>query len=153
MNIYKRLNELGIELPAPPKPVASYIPAVKTGNLLYLSGQTPMLNMEMVYSGKVGQDLTEDEGYQAARLCAINCLSQAQTVLEDLNQITRVIKLNGYVNSGPGFYHQPFVMNGASDLLVEILGEKGKHARTALAAPELPFNAAVEVELILEVAE
>lgn len=136
-------------MPAPPKPVAFYVPAVQVGNLCFSSGQLPVVEGELKYQGKVGGELPEADGYQAARLCALNCLSVVKEVAGRLNNVERVVKVTGYVNSSPGFTRQPFVINGASDLLVEIFGEAGYHARSAVGVSELPLNAAVEVEIIV----
>ncbi|MEW6424435.1 MAG: RidA family protein [Bacillota bacterium] len=148
-----KIKELGIELPVPPKPVAAYVPAVKVGKLIFCSGQLPVLEGELGYKGKVGGELTETDGYQAARLCALNCLSVVKEVAGSLDNVARVVKVTGYVNSAPGFTRQPFVINGASDLLVETFREAGYHARSAVGVSELPLNAAVEVEMVVEMKE
>ncbi|MBE3588743.1 MAG: RidA family protein [Thermoanaerobacteraceae bacterium] len=145
-----RLKELGIELPAVPRPVASYVPAVKTGRFVFTSGQIPFVNGELRYKGKVGGGLSEEDGYQAARVCVLNCLSAIKQVAGSLDNIERIVKVTGFVNSAPGFNRQPFVINGASDLLGEIFGEAGYHARSAVGVNELPLDAAVEVELIVK---
>jgi len=150
MRIEKRLEELGIKLPEAPKPVAAYIPALKSGGLLYTAGQIPLAGGVLQFKGKVGQDLSLEEGYQAARLCTINGLAAAKGVLGDLDQIKRVVKVVVYVNSAPGFDQQPKVANGASELLQAIFGEAGQHVRSAVGVSELPLGAAVEVELVLE---
>lgn len=148
-----RLAELGIELPAASAPAANYIPFVVTGNLIMVAGQIPVLNGEIKYKGRVGEDLTIDEGYQAARLCALNLIAQAKAAVGgDLDKIARVVKLGGFVNSAPGFGDQPEVVNGASDLMVDVFGEAGKHARFAVSAGALPRNVAVEVDGIFELA-
>lgn len=152
MSIADRLRELGIDLPIPPRPVAAYIPAVKTGNLLFISGQLPSEAGQLRYSGKVPDDLSPDDAKAAARLAAINCLAVAQTELGSLDQVTRVVRVTGHVASSAGFTGQPGVVNGASELLAEIFGEAGRHSRAALGAAELPLGAAVEIEMILEVA-
>ncbi|WP_027355375.1 RidA family protein [Desulfofundulus thermocisternus] len=143
-----KLQAMGIELPVAPKPVASYVPAVKVDRLVFTSGQIPFWNGELRYKGKVGGDLSEEEGYQAARLCVLNCLAVVKQVAGSLDKIERIVKLTGFVNSAPGFNRQPFVVNGASDLLGEIFGEAGQHARSAVGVNELPLDAAVEVELV-----
>lgn len=150
MRIEKRLEELGIKLPEAPKPVAAYIPALKSGGLLYTAGQIPLAGGVLQFKGKVGQDLSLEEGYQAARLCTINGLAAAKGVLGDLDQIKRVVKVVVYVNSAPGFDQQPKVANGASELLQAVFGEAGQHVRSAVGVSELPLGAAVEVELVLE---
>ncbi len=135
-------------MPVAPKPVASYVPAVKVDRLVFTSGQIPFWNGELRYKGKVGGDLSEEEGYQAARLCVLNCLAVVKQVAGSLDKIERIVKLTGFVNSAPGFNRQPFVVNGASDLLGKIFGEAGHHARSAVGVNELPLDAAVEVELV-----
>lgn len=145
-----RIRELGLVLPAPPKPVASYVPAVKAGRLVFSSGQIPFVDGKLRYQGKVGGELTEADGYQAARVCVLNCLSVIKEVAGTLDNVARIVKVTGYVNSAPGFSRQPFVVNGASDLLVEIFGEAGYHARSAVGVSELPLDAAVELEVIVE---
>lgn len=151
MSYEEQLKELGIELPQAPKPVATYIPAVRAGNLLFLSGVLPMQNGELVYAGKLGRDLTVEQGMQAAKTAVLNALAIAKQELGTLDRITRVVKVVGHVASAEGFTDQPQVLNGASDLLVEIFGDAGRHARVAIGAAELPRRAAVEIEVILAV--
>ena len=151
MSYEEQLKELGIELPQPPKPVATYIPAVRAGNLLFLSGVLPMQNGQLAYSGKLGRDLTVEQGMQAAKMALLNALAIARQELGTLDRITRVVKVVGHVASAEGFTDQPQVLNGASDLLVEIFGDAGRHARVAIGAAELPRRAAVEIEVILAV--
>ncbi len=146
-----RIIELGINLPQPSSPVANYVNAVRTGNLLFLSGKGPDLPEGGYVSGKVGQDLTIEEGREAARLVAISQLAVLKAELGDLNKVKRVVKVLGMVNCGPEFTEQPQVINGFSDLMVEVFGEKGKHARSAVGMNALPSNIAVEVELIVEI--
>lgn len=153
LSFEQRLREMGIALPEAPRPVAAYVPAVQAGDLLFTSGQIPLRGGEMAYKGKVGRDLSEEDGYQAARLCALNCLAVARAALGSLDRVRRVVKVVGYVNSAPGFTAQPRVLNGASDLLQEVFGEAGRHARSAVGAPELPLDAAVEVEMVFEVTD
>ena len=145
-----RLSELGIELPPVVKPVAAYVPAVQTGNLVYTAGQVPMQGGSLAQSGHVGGDVTPEEGKALARICALNALS-AIDGLVGIDAITRVVKVVGFVASAPGFNGQPGVINGASELLGEVFGEAGAHARSAVGVSELPLNAPVEVELIVEV--
>lgn len=152
MSIAGRLRELGIDVPTPPRPVAAYIPAVRTGNLLFISGQLPSEAGQLRYSGKVPDDLSPDDAKAAARLAAINCLAVAQVELGSLDQVRQVVRITGHVASSAGFTGQPGVINGASELLVEIFGAAGRHSRAALGAAELPLGAAVEIEMILEVA-
>jgi enamine deaminase RidA (YjgF/YER057c/UK114 family) len=147
-----RLKALGIELPAVPKPIASYVPAVRTGNLVFLAGQGPLAGGKPTVTGKVGAELTEEEGYKAARATILVSLAVLRGEIGSLDRVTRVVKLVGWVNSAPGFTRQPWVINGASDLLVEIFGEAGRHARSSVGANELPLNIPVEIELVVEVA-
>jgi enamine deaminase RidA (YjgF/YER057c/UK114 family) len=151
MEIEAKLNELGITLPKPPEPVAAYLPAVQVGDLLFLSGTTCYLDGEILYTGRVGEELTLEEGYAAARQTALNLLSVIQATLGGLDRVERVVKLNGYVNSAREFDRQPEVINGASELLEEVFGERGRHARTALGVSALPFHIPVEIELIVQV--
>nr|WP_309100012.1 RidA family protein [Fredinandcohnia onubensis] len=151
MDIYVNLKELGIELPEANKPVAEYEPAKTFGNLVYTSGQDCRKNGELIYKGKVGKDgLTIEQGYEAARQTMINCLAVLHQEIGDLNRVKQVVKVLGFVNSADGFVEQPYVMNGASELLVQVFGEKGKHARSAFSANELPFDTPVEIEMIVE---
>ena len=147
--IAKRLAECGIELPKPPAPVASYVPVVRAGNLLFVSGQVSIEGGKLV-AGKLGRDLDVEAGHAAARACALNLIAQAQAALGDLDLIKRCVKLTGFVNATPDFTDHPKVINGASDLMVEVFGEAGKHARAAVGASSLPLGAAVEVEAIFE---
>lgn len=151
MPIEARLKELGILVPEASKPVASYVPAVRTGNLIFVSGQLPMVAGHLKYTGILGRDMDTSAGYEAAKLCAINCLAAIKTVEPDLNKIVRIVKLTGYVNSVPESGDQPKVVNGASELLEKIFGEKGKHARAAIGMSGLPLGALVEIEMIVEV--
>jgi enamine deaminase RidA (YjgF/YER057c/UK114 family) len=145
-----RLSELGIELPPVVKPVAAYVPAVQTGNLVYTAGQLPMQAGAMAQSGYVGGDVTPEQGKALARICALNALS-AVDGLVGIDAIVRVVKVVGFVASAPRFNGQPGVINGASELLGEVFGEAGAHARSAVGVSELPLNSPVEVELIVEV--
>ena len=147
--IEARLKELGIDLPAAPIPVANYVPTVLAGNLLFISGQIAKAADGTLVAGSVGTDLTVEEGQKAARLCALNILAQAKAALGSLDRIARVVRLTGFVNSGAGFADHPKVVNGASDLMVEVLGEKGRHTRAAVGASGLPANTAVEVDAVL----
>jgi len=147
-----RIQALGLELPPAPAPLASYVPAVRTGNLVFLAGQGPILGGKPTVTGKVGADLTEQEGYRVARATILNSLAALRAEIGSLDRVRRIVKLVGWVNSAPGFTRQPWVINGASDLLVEIFGDAGKHARSAVAANELPLNIPVEIELVVEVA-
>jgi len=147
----EKMAELGIELPPVPRPVAAYAPGVLADGLVYVSGQLPFEEGKLRYAGKVGGELTTEEGYEAARICAVNCLAVAAELAGGIDRIERVVKVTGYVNSAPGFTGQPAVINGASELLKEIFGSRGVHARAAVGAGELPLNAAVEVEMIIKV--
>jgi enamine deaminase RidA (YjgF/YER057c/UK114 family) len=151
MSVEAKLTELGITLPPAPKPVASYIPAVRAGDLLFLSGTGPFKDGKIVFAGKLGKDLTVEQGYEAAKLTLLNALAIAKQELGSLDQIKRVVRMSGHVASAEGFIQQPAVINGASDLLVQIFGETGRHARLALGAAELPLNMCIELELILQV--
>jgi enamine deaminase RidA (YjgF/YER057c/UK114 family) len=147
-----RLSALGIQLPPAPKPVASYVPAVRTGNLIFLAGQGPVADGKPTVVGKVGAELTEEAGYKAARATILVSLAVLRAEIGSLDRVRRIVKLVGWVNSAPGFSRQPWVVNGASDLLIEIFGESGKHARSSIGANELPLNIPVEIELVVEVA-
>jgi len=151
MQIEARLKELGIELPPAVTPVANYVPAVRTGNLVFLSGHGPFKEDGSLITGKVGVDLTVEQGYQAARRVAIGLLGSLKAAIGDLDKVRQMVKLLGLVNCGPDFTDQPKVINGASDLLVEVFGDKGKHARSAVGTNALPVNIAVEIEMIVEV--
>ncbi|WP_409427523.1 RidA family protein [Mycobacterium sp. SMC-11] len=144
-----RLTELGIELPDVVAPLAAYVPAVRTGNLVYTSGQLPMQAGELPRTGKVGAEVSPEDGHALARICALNALA-AVDALVGLDAVARVVKVVGFVASAPNFNGQPAVVNGASDLLGEVFGDAGKHARSAVGVSELPLNAPVEVELIVE---
>ena len=147
----QRLDELGLALPAIAAPVASYVPAVRTGNLIYTSGQLPLVLGTLAHQGKVGSDVATEDAVDAARTCTLNALA-AIAALADLDSIVRVVKVVGFVSSATGFTGQPAVINGASDLLVSVFGDAGQHARSAVGVAELPLNAPVEVELIVQVA-
>jgi len=147
----KKIRSLGIELIPATKPVANYVKAVRTGNLLFLAGHGPTRADGTNITGKIGKDLSVDQAIEAARVTAISLLSTIKAELGDLNKVKRIVKVTGWVNCGPDFTDQPKVMNGCSDLLVEIFGDRGKHARAALGANALPFNIAVEMEMVVEV--
>ncbi len=151
--IEEKIKSLGIVLPSVPEPVANYVPAVITGNLLYTSGLGPAADSEgKVMTGRIGRNLTVDEGYEAARLTGINALSRIKGTLGDLDRIRRVVKLLVMVNCDYEFQDHPLVANGCSDLMVEIFGERGHHARSAVGMGSLPHNMPVEIELIVEIA-
>jgi enamine deaminase RidA (YjgF/YER057c/UK114 family) len=149
--IEARLIELGIQIPDAPKPVAAYIPAKKAGNLVFTAGQLPMVNGELISKGLLGKDVEIEEANKAARICALNALAAIKGVIGDLDQIKHIVRVVGYVASVPTFTQQPAIVNGASELLVEIFGENGKHARSAVGIAVLPLNASVEIELTVEV--
>ena len=147
----ERLAELGLALPAVSAPVASYVPAVRTGNYVFTSGQLPMVDGSLVATGKVGADVTAEQAKELARTCALNALAAVKSVVGDLGAVRQVVKVVGFVASSPDFTGQPGVINGASDLLGEVFGEQGVHARSAVGVAVLPLDAPVEVELIVEV--
>lgn len=146
-----RLEELNITLPSPPQPVANYVNGVRTGNLIFLAGKGPKRADGTEMSGKLGVDITIEQGYEGARLTAINQLAVLKAMLGDLNKVKRIVKVLGLVNSDPSFIDQPKVINGFSDLMVDVFGEKGKHARAAIGVASLPRAQAVEIELVVEV--
>jgi enamine deaminase RidA (YjgF/YER057c/UK114 family) len=151
--VEKKLADLGIVLPTPASPVANYVPFVRTGSLLFVSGQICFDGQgKLVIKGKVGGNVTIEDGQKAARACAINLLAQVKAALGDLDRVARVVRLGGFINSEPTFLEGPKVMNGASDLMVEVFGDKGRHARTTVGVAALPADAAVEVEGVFEVA-
>jgi enamine deaminase RidA (YjgF/YER057c/UK114 family) len=151
--IESRLKELNLTLPAPPAPVASYVPFVVTGNLVFVSGQVTLSESGLKYVGIVGKDLTLEDGQAAARLCAVNVVAQLKVACGgDLDRVRRCVKLGVFVNAIPGFTQHPEIANGASDLIVQIFGDAGKHSRAAVGAGSLPRNVAVEVEAVFEIA-
>jgi enamine deaminase RidA (YjgF/YER057c/UK114 family) len=153
MSVEEKLAEMGLALPPVATPVANYVGAVQTGNLVFVSGHGPVdASGRTTFRGKLGSDLTVEEGYQAARLVMLNCLATLKATIGDLDRVTRVVKLLGMVNSAPDFTEPPKVINGASDLLVALYGERGRHARSAVGMVTLPFNIAVEIEMVVEVA-
>lgn len=150
--VEKRLADLNIELPKPAAPVASYVPYVVTGSLVFISGQVTFWSGELKYLGRVGEDLSIEQGQQAARLCALNILATLKEALGgDLDRVSRCVKLGGFVNCAPGFTEHPKVINGASNLMIEVFGDKGQHARFAVGAHGLPLNVAVEVDAVFEI--
>jgi len=151
--IEKKLRAMGIIIPDVPKPVASYVPCVQTGKLVYTSGQGCKKDDIPVYKGKLGENLSVEEGYEAAKISIINCLAILRGHLGSLDRVKKVVKLLGFVASVPEFDQQPYIINGASDLLIKIFGEKGKHARSAIGTNVLPSNMPVEIEMIVEVEE
>lgn len=151
MKIENNLKEMGIHIPIAPKPVAEYIPAKIVDKLVFCSGQGPIRDGKFVYLGRVGKEVSLEEGYEAAKICAINCLAAIKTVIGSLDEIDEIISLRGFVNSSLDFYRQPEVVNGASELIVKIFGEKGKHARCALGTSVLPGNIPVELEMVVKI--
>jgi len=148
--IEEKIKSIGIKLPIPPNPAGSYIPVVKSGNLLYVSGQIPMEDGKVVFTGKVS-DTNIETAQKSARICAINILAQLKKELGDLEKISRIVRLSGFVNSGPEFTQQPKVINAASDLFYEIFGECGKHSRIAVGVSSLPLNSMTEIDAIVEI--
>lgn len=156
MEVEKKLAALGLSLPATPTPVANYVPVVRTGNLLFVSGHGPVTIQEgkpHYIRGKVGRDLTVEQGYDAAKVVMLNILQSIKGIIGDLDKVRRVVKLLGFVNCTEDFPDQPKVINGASDLLVDLYGERGRHARSAVGMYQLPFGIAVEIEMVVEVGD
>lgn len=151
MSISDRMNELGIELPRAPAPVGAYVPYVISGSLMFISGQVPIRDGAMIHEGKVPLDVTVEQGQECAALCFLNAVAQAKAALGDLERVEKIVRMTGYVAVAADFTAQPLVVNGASNLAVDIFGEKGKHARVAVGVAELPLGAPVELEVILEV--
>ena len=147
--IEEKLTSLGINLPNPPIPAGSYVPAVRTGNLLFISGQIPMEDGKVIFTGKVSDDNLEN-AQKSARICAINILAQIKRELGELDKVKRIVRLSGFVNSVPEFSQQPKVINSASDLFFDIFGEKGRHSRIAIGVSSLPLNAMTEIDAIVE---
>lgn len=149
--IEARLQELALELPQAAAPVANYVPVVISGNQAYLAGQVTVWNGEFRYLGQLGREITVDQGKEAAKICALNMIAQLRAALGDLDRVRRCIKLNVFVNSAPGFTDQPSVANGASDLMVAVFGDAGKHARSAVGVAQLPRGVSVEIDGVFEV--
>ena len=149
--VEEKLSELGIKIPDVPTPLGSYKPASITGNLIFISGQLPLSEGRLLFEGKLGGDVTVEQGMQAARASSINALAAMSKELGGLDRIKKIIKVTGYIASAPGFHGQANVLNGASDLFFQVFGESGRHARAAVGVAELPMNAPVEVELIAEI--
>lgn len=150
-NVETRLAALGIQLPPAAAPAANYVPFVLNGTMLYLSGQLPFKDGKLIHLGHLGDTLTIDEGYQAARLCAINLIAQIKAAIGDLDRVHRILRLGGFVAGTATFNDQPKVVNGASDLMVEVFGDVGRHARSAVGVSSLPLGVAVEVDAVVEV--
>lgn len=151
MSVEENLARLGRALPQAPEAVGFYLPVLKTGNLIVTSGQLPFVGKTLAFEGKLGNELHEQDGQDAAQLCVLNALAQINTLVENLNDIKQIVRVEGFVQSASGFNQQAQVLNGASELLVELFGERGKHTRVAIGANELPLNAAVELSLWVEV--
>ena len=149
--VEQRLEELGFELPVTPKPVAEYVPAKRVGGLVYVSGQGPIRNGKPVYVGQVGGEVSPDEAYKAAEICALNCLAAIKSVVGSLEEVKEIVQVRGFVNSADDFHNQPKVINGASELLVRAFGDRGRHVRAALGTSNLPGNIPVEIEMIAKV--
>ena len=150
MSVKEKLSSLGLTLPTPAAPVAAYVPAVKTGNLVFTAGQLPVVDGKLVLTGKVGSDVTAEDAKKMAEICALNALA-AISLVADIDQIEKIVRVGGFVNGAPGFVAIPAVINGASELLIKLFGEvNGKHARTAVGVAELPLNAPVEVEMVVQ---
>ena len=146
--VEERLKELGLELPPCPVPVAAYVPAAEAGSFVFASGQTAIVDGVLQYKGKLGKDVSVEEGYQSARIAGLRVISELKAILGDLDRIERIVKVTGYVNGTPDFADQPKVVNGASELFREVFGEKGEHSRVAVGAGSLPDGASVEIYLI-----
>ena len=151
MTIEERILQLGVSLPEAPKPVATYVPACLAGDLLFVSGVLPVQNGTLALTGKLGQELRVEQGYEAAQIAVLNALAIVRQELGTLDRVKQVVRMTGHVASASGFSEQPAVINGASDFLVKVFGEKGRHARLALGAAELPLHAPIELELIFQV--
>jgi len=150
MSIKEKLAEIGLTLPVAAAPVAAYVPAVKTGNLVFIAGQLPIVDGKVLITGKVGAEVTPEQAKDLAQICALNALA-AISLVADIDQIERIIRVGGFVNGVPGFVAIPQVVNGASELLIKLFGEvNGKHARTAIGVAELPLNAPVEIEMVVQ---
>ncbi|HZU11729.1 MAG TPA: RidA family protein [Chloroflexota bacterium] len=152
MSVEETLQSLGVTLPQVANPVASYVPAVQTGNLVFCSGQLPTTGGKLARRGKVGEDVTEDDAYNDAQTAALNALAAIKSVIGNLDRIRRVVRVTGYVNSGEAFTNQPVVVDGASDFFLKVFGDKGQHSRVAIGVYQLPLNAPVEIDVVVEVA-
>jgi enamine deaminase RidA (YjgF/YER057c/UK114 family) len=151
--IEAKLQELGLHLPTAPPPVGAYVPVVRTGNLVITSGQLPFIGKQIAFAGRVGAELNEQDGWNAARICCVNALAQIKACVGSLENVIRIVRVEGYVHSAPNFRGQPHVLNGASELLVELFGDAGRHTRIALGIAEMPLNAAVQLCLWVEVTD
>lgn len=151
MNIEAKLREMGLALSEAPKPLAAYVPAVQAGDYIYTSGQLPSSNGKLQFTGKLGKEVSEEQGYEAAKLCILNCLSVIKALIGSLDNVEQIVKVVGFVNSAEGFTMQPKVVNGASELLGVLFAEKGRHARSDVGVSELPLGAACEIEMVVKV--
>ncbi len=151
MLVEKQIESLGITLPEAPQPIASYVPAKVIGNMVYISGQGPIINGTQMYTGKVGDKCTKEDGYEAAKMCGLNLIAQLKKAIGDLDRVKQIVHLKGFVASTTDFFEHPAVINGASDLMLEVFGEAGKHTRCALGTNVLPTDIPVEIELVVEI--
>jgi len=151
MTVEENLKNNSITIPNPPAPVGNYVAYNQTGNLIFISGQLPVDEKGQMIKGKIGKDLNIDDGKQASKLCILNAIGHLKKHIEDLNKVKKCVKINGFINCSEDFFEHPALLNTASDLLVQIFGDKGKHARAVVGVPSLPLNAAVEIETIFEV--
>ncbi|MEO1997690.1 MAG: RidA family protein [Planctomycetaceae bacterium] len=149
--IEQKLESLGLALPAAPPAVGAYVPVLRTGTLVVTSGQLPFVDQQLVSPGKLGDNVSDEDGYHAARICALNALAQIKSCCGDLDRVRQIVRLEGHVHSAPGFQNQPFVLNGASELMSDVFGETGRHTRTALGINEMPLNACVQLSVWAEV--
>lgn len=153
MSIETKLEELGITLPEAPAAVAAYLPWIQSGNLIFTSGQLPFRDGQIAYAGKLGTEISEEDGYQAARQCALNAIAQLKAATGNLDKIQKIVRIEGYVHCSEGFRGHPQVLNGASDLVAEIFGKNGRHTRLALGINEMPLNAAVQLSMTAEITD
>lgn len=151
MNVETKLKQLGIIIPEPAQPVAAYVPGIRTGDLVFVSGQLPVKEGQLLYTGRVGEELTIEEGQAAARLSVINCLAVLKSFIAEWDSLLQIVKITGFVQNADNFFEQAKVINGASELLGQVFGERGKHARAAVGASALPLNAACEIEMIAQI--
>lgn len=149
--IEEKLNQLGLMLPEAPKPLAAYIPALRVDSFIFTAGQLPLVKGELLFKGKLGKDVSDEEGIKSAETSLLNCLSVVRSQLKSLDEIERIVKLTVFVNSADGFTSQPKIANGASELLVKLFGENGKHVRSAVGVNELPLNSPIEIEMIVKI--
>lgn len=151
--IDEKIASLNISIPVPPKPAGSYVPTVRSGNLVFVSGQIPIKDGRVEFQGKVPTNISIESAQDAARLCTINILAQLRAEIGSLDKVSKIVRLSGFVNSAPDFFEQPKIINAASDLLFEIFGEKGRHSRIAVGVASLPLNSTVEIDVVVEVSQ